>query len=126
MNLSLKYLDALDHAEDIILNGKVNRVVGLIIESIGPAVSLGQICRIRSRDGSREDKAEVVGFKENSVLLMPMGSMEGIAPGCEVVAEKTNFTVGVGPALLGRVLNGLGEPIDGLGKLNLKNWLTGC
>ncbi|MFH1068582.1 MAG: flagellar protein export ATPase FliI [Candidatus Glassbacteria bacterium] len=120
MNLAAKYLDVLDHSEEIVLNGKVNRVVGLIIESIGPAVSLGQICLIRSRDGSREDKAEVVGFKENNVLLMPLGSMEGIAPGCEVIAEKTMFTVGVGPALLGRVLDGLGQPIDGLGPLNLQ------
>src|SRR3990172_1217358 len=88
-----RFLTSLDHCEDIVLNGKVNRVVGLIIDSIGPAVSLGQICRIRSRDGSREDKAEVVGFKENNVLLMPLGTMEGIAPGCEVIADKSMFSV---------------------------------
>ncbi|MBW7995068.1 MAG: flagellar protein export ATPase FliI [Candidatus Glassbacteria bacterium] len=116
--LAAPYLEALQHCEDISLNGKVNRVVGLIIESIGPDVSMGQICRIRSRDGSREDKAEVVGFKENKVLLMPLGAMEGIAPGCEVVAEQGNFNVEVGPALLGRVLDGLGQPIDGHGPLH--------
>jgi len=114
-----RYLQVLNHTEDIILNGKVNRVVGLIIESIGPDVSLGQICLIRSRDGRRADKAEVVGFKENKVLLMPLGSMEGIAPGCEVIADKSMFTVEVGPALLGRVLDGLSFPIDGAGPLDL-------
>lgn len=107
------YRKRIDDCEDIILNGKVNRVVGLIIESIGPAVSMGQICRIRSRDGSREDKVEVVGFKENKVLLMPLGTMEGIAPGCEVIADKRTFLASVGPSLLGRVLDGLGLPIDG-------------
>ncbi|MEA2064297.1 MAG: FliI/YscN family ATPase, partial [Gemmatimonadota bacterium] len=113
------YFEALRNCEDIVWNGKVNQVVGLIIESIGPAVSLGEICRIRSRDGMREDKAEVVGFKDNRVLLMPLGSMEGIAPGCEVVADKSMFSVGVGDALLGRVIDGLGQPIDGKGELKL-------
>ena len=114
-----RYLKTVEDCEDIVLNGKVNRVVGLIIESIGPAVSLGQICRIRTRDGSREDKAEVVGFKENKVLLMPLGTMEGIAPGCEVIADKSMFSVEVGPGMLGRVLDGLGSPIDYGGPLEL-------
>ena len=114
-----RYFEAARDCEDIVWNGKVNQVVGLIIESIGPAVSLGEICRIRSRDGTREDKAEVVGFKENKVLLMPLGSMEGIAPGCEVIADKSMFSVGVGDALLGRVIDGLGMPIDDKGPLEL-------
>ncbi len=119
-----RYLQTLNNSEDIVLNGKVNRVVGLIIESIGPDVSLGQICRIRSRDGRREDKAEVVGFKENKVILMPLGTMEGIAPGCEVIADKTMFSVKVGSALLGRVLDGLGFPIDGKGPLDLQDTVS--
>lgn len=114
-----KYFHALDECEDIVLNGKVCQVVGLVIESLGPSVSLGQICRIRSRDGGREDKAEVVGFKDNKVLLMPLGSMQGIAPGCEVVGDHSMFSVPAGPQLLGRVLDGLGNPIDGKGPLEL-------
>ncbi len=110
---------ALDHCEDIVLNGKVSQVVGLVIESIGPSVSMGQICRIRSREDGREDKAEVVGFKDNKVLLMPLGSMQGIAPGCEVVGDRSMFAVPAGQKLLGRVLDGLGNPIDGLGPLEL-------
>lgn len=119
-----RYLQTLNNSEDIVLNGKVNRVVGLIIESIGPDVSLGQVCRIRSRDGRREDKAEVVGFKENKVLLMPLGTMEGIAPGCEVIADKTMFSVEAGSALLGRVLDGLGFPIDSKGPLDLQETVS--
>ena len=114
-----KYYHALDDCEDIVLNGKVCQVVGLIIESLGPSVSMGQICRIRSRDGSREDKAEVVGFKDNKVLLMPLGSMQGIAPGCEVVGDHSMFSVPAGSRLLGRVLDGMGHPIDGKGPLEL-------
>ena len=119
-----RYAQALNNTEDIVLNGKVNRVVGLIIESIGPNVSLGQICRIRSRDGKREDKAEVVGFKKNNVLLMPLGPMEGIAPGCEVIADKSMFTVQAGSGLLGRVLDGLCFPIDGAGPLDLPDTVS--
>lgn len=116
-----RYFRALDHTEDIVLNGKVSQVVGLVIESIGPSVSMGQICRIRSREGGREDKAEVVGFKDNKVLLMPLGSMQGIAPGCEVVGDRSMFSVPAGQKLLGRVLDGLGNPIDGLGPLELSD-----
>ena len=118
-NISANLMNALNATEDIVWNGKVTQVVGLIIESNGPEVSMGEICRIRSRDGSREDKAEVVGFKDNKVLLMPLGTMEGIAPGCEVVADREQFTVKVGEELLGRVINGLGEPIDDKGPLRL-------
>jgi len=116
-----RYFRALDHTEDIVLNGKVSQVVGLVIESIGPSVSMGQICRIRSREDGREDKAEVVGFKDNKVLLMPLGSMQGIAPGCEVVGDRSMFSVSAGQKLLGRVLDGLGSPIDGLGPLDLSD-----
>ena len=119
-----RYFGQLQDCEEIVWNGKVNQVVGLIIESIGPAVSLGEICRIRSRDGSREDKAEVVGFKDNKVLLMPLGSMEGIAPGCEVVADKSMFSVGVGDELLGRVIDGLGVPIDDKGPMRLSERIS--
>ena len=118
------YFEQLKDCEEIVWNGKVNQVVGLIIESIGPAVSLGEICRIRSRDGSREDKAEVVGFKDDKVLLMPLGNMEGIAPGCEVVADKSMFSVGVSDDLLGRVIDGLGVPIDDKGPVKLSESIS--
>lgn len=100
-------------------NGLVTQVIGLIVESVGPAAQIGEICEIRhSGRNARPVMAEVVGFKANRVLLMPLGDMVGIKPGSEVVATGHTQQVTVGDHLLGRVLDGLGEPADGLGSLN--------
>ncbi|ACL70436.1 flagellar protein export ATPase FliI [Halothermothrix orenii] len=90
--------------------GHITRVVGLIIESKGPEVSIGEICLIKN--GKRSVKAEVVGFDKDKVLLMPIGEMRGINPGARVVATGEKLTVKVGEGLLGQVLNGLGQPIS--------------
>lgn len=97
----------------IIRFGKITQVVGLIIESQGPDVSLGEICYIQSREGEMITPAEVVGFKDNRVLLMPFGEMSGINPTCKVIPTGKSLQVKVGPELLGRVLDGLGDPIMG-------------
>lgn len=99
--------------------GKVTRVVGLVIEACGVDVGLGELCRITSLTGDRSVLAEVVGFHQGGVLLMPLGEMDGLHPGSAVRALGRSFGVDVGPGLLGRVLNGLGHPIDGLGKLDV-------
>jgi len=104
-------------ADAIRLRGKVNQVVGLVIETDGPPVSIGEFCRIDNENSGVPVHAEVVGFRENKVLMMPLGQMEGIAPGSRVTAMDEPFTVRVGNELLGRVINGLGEPIDGKGAL---------
>ena len=98
-------------------NGLVVQVIGLVVESIGPAAQIGEICEIRHNGGrnSLTVKAEVVGFKSNRVLLMPLGEMTGIKPGSEVIATGDIQQVTVGDFLLGRVLDGLGAPADGLG-----------
>ncbi len=96
--------------------GKVQQVIGLVIESIGPEVSVGDRCTIASRRNCGIS-AEVVGFKGNKVLLMPLGDMDGIAPGSMVTADGEPYTVAVGEELLGRVLDGLGQPIDEKGAL---------
>ncbi len=93
------------------LNGKVKRVVGLTIESTGPEVSLGELCKIFTKD--RRILAEVVGFREGSNLLMPLEDATGLNPGCEVVGTGRVLDVGVGENLKGRILDGLGSPIDG-------------
>ena len=93
-------------------NGKVNKVVGLTIESKGPDASLGELCKIYTKDGKRI-LAEVVGFKDEDVVLMPLEDATGLRPGCEVVSTNRVVDVGVGEALKGRVLDGLGQPIDG-------------
>ncbi len=110
------YSRRLDRLQTIQLRGRVNQVIGLVIESIGPSVSVGDRCTISSRRNG-EIQAEVVGFRGNRVLLMPLGEMEGVGPGSVVTASDEPFTVSVGQGLLGRVIGGLGQPIDGKGDL---------
>jgi len=99
-------------------NGRVEQVVGLVIESSGPTASVGEACWITPASGTGEPVlAEVVGFRQHRVLLMPLGEMRGLGPGSEVVPAGEPFKVGVGSALLGRVIDAMGEPIDGKGPL---------
>jgi flagellum-specific ATP synthase len=92
-------------------------VAGLIIESRGPAIPVGSLCKIESPDGEFSVAAEVVGFKDHIIYLMPLGTVHGINPGSIVTSTGEQIRVPVGDALLGRVINGLGEPIDGKGAL---------
>ena len=109
---------AIEDAEPIKMNGKVTQVIGLVIEAKGPNVSLGELCYIKSRFPNVEPiPAEVVGFREGLVLLMPIGEMQGIGPGCEVLSAQKTLQVKVGMELLGRVLDGLGNPMDGKGPI---------
>ena len=94
--------------------GKVSKIVGLTIESIGPDARLNDLCRITSdKSGGQEVMAEVVGFKDNRVLLMPFESVDGIGPGSLVENTGDVLRVKVGPEILGKVVDGLGRPIDG-------------
>lgn len=99
--------------------GKVAKVVGLTVESVGPTCKLNDLCKIISKDGHHEVMAEVVGFKDNRVLLMPFESVDGIGLGATVENTKEPLKVHVGPELLGHSLDGLGRPMDGM-ELNLK------
>lgn len=111
-----KYLKVLDKVNPLVFKGRISQVVGLTIESDGPRARMGELCLVRSP--GRSDKplrCEVVGFKGNKTLLMPLGELDGIGPGSEIVATGQTFKVRVGRSLVGRVLNGLGEPIDGGG-----------
>ncbi|MFA4844856.1 MAG: flagellar protein export ATPase FliI [Candidatus Margulisiibacteriota bacterium] len=112
-----KYQRAVEKAEMVKVIGKVVQVVGLIIEAQVGGVSVGDLCSIRIEKENRDSFAEVVGFKENRVLLMPLGSTSGISPGSQVVPAGHPLKVRVGWDLLGRILGGLGEPIDGKGSL---------
>ena len=112
-----EYHKAVDRAELVRVIGKVVQVVGLIIEAQVGGVSVGDLCTIRIEKDNRDAHAEVVGFRENRVLLMPLGSTAGISPGAQVTAAGKPLMVSVGNDLLGRVLGGLGEPIDGKGPL---------
>jgi flagellum-specific ATP synthase len=111
-----KYCKRIEESSTIRFSGRISHVVGLVIESVGPAVSIGELCYIDNDHGERV-AAEVVGFKENKVLLMPLGEMKGINPGSEVTATGHSLSVPVGPGLLGRIIDGLGNPLDGKGPI---------
>jgi flagellum-specific ATP synthase len=110
-----KYRSCLETLEPIQVQGKVTQVVGLVVEAAGPACRLGAVCDIFTREGGRPLAAEALGFRERRVLLMPLEEIRGIGPGCRVVARQQRATVPVGPGLLGRVIDGLGAPMDGGG-----------
>lgn len=112
-------LERVEETPRFAVHGRVTRVVGLVIEAAGMEVGLGELCRVTSLNEQRSTLAEVVGFHERGVLLMPLGEMDGLHPGSSVTPLGRSFGVDVGPGLLGRVLNGLGHPIDGLGKLEV-------
>lgn len=115
-----KYIDMLEDINLIKYTGRVSQVLGLTIESLGPGVKLGEICNIYPLKSEKPIMAEVVGFKGEKVLLMPLGEMEGIGPGSKVVASGRSLEVKVGESLLGRVLDGLGTPLDDIEQLDLK------
>lgn len=118
MNSSLdltKYHTCLERTCPIRAVGRVTNVVGLVIEAHGPVSCLGTVCDIYTTRQNSKIAAEVSGFKDNNVLLMPLEEIHGIAPGCKVVARQQMAVLPVGPGLLGRVIDGLGNPIDGKG-----------
>ncbi len=109
-----KYKNIVQGKDLIRYSGKVSRVVGLTVESLGPSVNISELCEIHSFKGEKPILAEVVGFNDNVVSLMPLGSLEGIGPGSPVIATGKKMSVAVGYELLGRVIDGLGKPIDNL------------
>ena len=96
--------------------GFVVRVSGQMVESTGPTIGVGELCSIRIRDGRRV-MAEVVGFQSDHLILLPLEHIEGISPGDTVTARTTPRHITLSESILGRVLNGLGEPIDNKGPL---------
>lgn len=110
--------DGLHHMELVPVNGKVVEVIGIVIESRGPDVQIGDLCEVRFRNRSSAPlPCEVVGFRGEKVLLMPLGDLKKIGPGSDVFSTGRTLGVRVGPGLLGRVLNGLGEPLDDKGPI---------
>ena len=111
------FISAIDKAEPVRVHGRITEVIGLLIESTGPAASVGDVCTIENNDRVIA-QAEVVGFRKDRTLLMPLGPLEGIHPGYTVVSTKRPLMVDVSSNLLGRILNGLGKPLDNKGGLN--------
>lgn len=103
----VKYIDP------VAAQGRVADVTGLLIESDGPRASVGQYCHIMASYERNPIPCEVVGFRGSKALLMPLGEIEGVAPGDRVVPQKEKLVVQVGPNLLGSILDGLGRPLVG-------------
>ncbi len=97
--------------------GRVVQVIGLVIESEGPLAAVGEVVRIESARHDGFTLAEVVGFRNHNLLLMPLGELHGIHPGSEVYATGSDMRVAVGNQLKGRILDGLGKPLDQLGPI---------
>lgn len=100
------------------VSGKVADVVGLIIESDGPNARVGDLCWIQAIEGNEPVAAEVVGFRGDRTLLMPLGELTGVRPGCLVTGTGHCLRVPVGDALLGRVVDALGRPMDAFGDIH--------
>jgi flagellum-specific ATP synthase len=110
---SQRYMDHLAQLDPVRVNGKVTQVIGLMVESEGPDANIGDVCYIYPSKSSKPLQAEVVGFRDNKVLLMPLGDLQSIGPGCDVVGTGKPLSIQVGSELLGKVLDGLGQPLDG-------------
>ena len=113
MSLDLeRYLAALEATDPVARTGEVVETAGLVVESAGPIVGVGEFCEIRA-SGGRRVRAQVIGFRDGRVLSMPLEDAGGLRMGDTVVARSAEARVPVGPGLLGRVIDGFGQPIDG-------------
>jgi type III secretion system H+-transporting two-sector ATPase len=116
------YIEAIDWLSPVVISGRVIELVGLLIRASVPGVRVGEVCRIRSPHHARGLRVEVVGFQGNDAILMPLGEIHDVEMGAEVLPTGEAFRVGVGEELLGRVVNGLGDPIDGKGAIATENF----
>ena len=114
-------LEQIADLDSIAVRGRVAQAVGLVVEGYGPMHSIGELCEIVREDGTERILAEAVGFRDQRVLLMPLGEMRGIGPGSHLIMQGRTASAPVGPGLLGRVLDGLGLPLDGKGPVSAES-----
>lgn len=125
MELPPSFDKLISHLEDVELttvHGRITEAVGMLIRAVVPQVKMGEVCLIK-RQGEPL-AAEVVGFTKDEVLLSPLGDMKGIGPSSEVIPMRMPMHIKVGPGLLGRVLNGMGQPIDDAGPLKVEDSIS--
>lgn len=116
-----RYRALIDGVETIRYQGVVSRVVGLLVESAGPAAAVGDFCAIRTRSG-REIRVQVTGFRDGRLLALPLEEVDGLEPGNVIFARGKEARVAVSSALLGRVLDGFGRPLDGGPPVEPESW----
>lgn len=112
------FKNVVNQVSSIQMTGRVTKVIGLVLESEGPKAKIGEVCVLKNRLGQEVSKSEIVGFRDNIILSMVLGDVDELSPGMEIAATGDTLKVNVGDGLLGRVVDGLGNPIDGKGKLN--------
>jgi len=112
-----KYRQVIDELATVTVRGRVSQVIGMVVESNGPGIPVGSICEISTFRGQGSVLAEVVGFADGRVLLMPLGEMRGVEPGGAITLVGGEAQVPVSEAMLGRVIDGLGNPVDGKGPI---------
>lgn len=112
------YRQRAEACEPLVTSGRITDVVGLAIEASGPSMQIGDRCFVEPENGAPPVPVEVVGFRKDRILLMPLGTMRGIGPGCRVRPTHAPHTTPVGHGLIGRVIGSNGAPIDGQGPLN--------
>ncbi len=106
------YQQVVRNANTVVYNGKIDQIIGLVIEASGPVSSIGDVCNIYSSRSDKVIRAEVVGFKGNKILLMPFEDIGGIGPGSMVESTGDVLKIPVGDKLIGRIIDGFGSPID--------------
>ncbi len=114
------YQQRLQHTPELIVEGRLSRMVGLTLEAVGCRAAIGSLCLVESKSG-KQVNAEVVGFSGERIFLMPVSDTHGLEPGCRVIPLGANSLIGVGFGLLGRVLNGSGEALDNKGPLKTES-----
>ena len=115
-----KYQEALRACQPVKMEGKIVKVAGIVAQANGPGMSIGSLCCIKNSSG-QSMQAEVIGFNDKRVIVMPFGEMRGIEPGSRIVDINKNPSIKVGEAYLGRIVDGLGNPIDGNGSIQTKD-----
>ena len=105
----------ISNIETTCLTGTVSRATSMLIESLGPEVHIGELCKLTTECEGEPVLAEVVGFRDKKTLLMPIAEMNGISPKSEVIATGKPLQIKLGMSLKGRILDGLGSPIDNKG-----------
>ena len=112
-----KFTEAVKSAESLEYGGRISQILGLTVEAVGLTANLGDICRIYTEKRDKFILSEVVGFKDKKAVLMPFGDLAGAGPNSHVISDERSLNVPVGRALCGRVLDGLGSPMDGKGQV---------
>jgi flagellum-specific ATP synthase len=106
------FLKCIDNLNPLQISGKVTKIVGLVVEGYCPAAAIGSLCELAPLSGGTPVPAEVVGFRDGRALLMPLGELRGLGPGSLIRVLRDTASLAVGPEMLGRVIDAMGQPID--------------